>query len=82
MSKSTIDDITSRKLTMILHARNHVDVSKEKIVAKVQREVLPHEEALKSEMLVNQALVDLLVGKGILTREEVQERIEELRKAR
>lgn len=81
MSKSTIDDINSRKLTMILHARNHVDVSKEKPAAKVLRET-PHEEALKSEMLVNQALVDILVSKGIISREELLERIEEIRKTR
>ena len=81
MSKSTIDDITSRKLTMILHARNHVDATKEKPSTK-PREAVSHEEALHREILVNQALIDILVGKGIISREELQERIEEIRKAR
>lgn len=79
MSKSTINDITSRKLTMILHARNHVDPSKEKPTARPQRD---HEEALHTEIIVNQALIDLLVAKGILTREELHERIEEIRTMR
>lgn len=82
MSKSTIDDITNRKLTMILHARNHVDAIKEKPAAKVPREALSHEEALHNEILVNQALVEILVAKGIISREELQERLQEIRKAR
>ena len=82
MSKSTINDVTSRKLTMILHARNHVDLLKEKPTVKPQRDPLSPEEALHTEILINQALVDLLVVKGILTREELQERIEEIRTTR
>ena len=82
MSKSTIDDITSRKLTMSLHARNHVDAAKDKPFAKPQREAVSHEESLHSEVLVNQALVDILVGKGVISREELLERIEEIRMAR
>lgn len=82
MSKSIIDDITTRKLTMVLHARNHVDVTKDKHTAKAQREAITTDEALGREILVNQALVDLLVSKGIFSREELQERIEEVKKAR
>lgn len=82
MSKSIIDDITSRKPTMILHARNHVDASTDKPVVKAQRDGVSHEDALHNEMLVNQALVDILVGKGIISREELQERMQEIRKAR
>lgn len=81
MSKSTIDDITSRKLTMILHARNHV-ATQDKFPAKPQREAVSHEEALKTEILVNQALVDILVDKGLISREELLARMEEIRKTR
>lgn len=82
MSKSTMDDITSRKPTMIPHARNHVDASKDKPAVKVQREGVSHEEALKTEILVNQALIELLVFKGIISRDELLERMEEIRKLR
>lgn len=82
MSKSTIDDITSRKPTMVLHARNHVDASQDKPATKPSRDGVSHEDALHNEMLVNQALVDLLVGKGIISREELQERMQEIRRAR
>ena len=43
------------------------------------KEVVSIEEALKSEMYINQALIDLLVGKGILTYDEILEKIKELR---
>jgi hypothetical protein len=82
MSKSTIDDITSRKLATILHARNYVDTTKDKHSAKPQRDAVSHEEALNTEIRVNQALVDILVAKGIISREELLERIEEIRTAR
>lgn len=82
MSKSAINDITTRELTMILHARNHVDAAKEKTAVRPQREAGGHEDALHAEITVNQALVDLLVAKGIISREELQERIQEIRLAR
>jgi len=37
------------------------------------------EEALKAEMFINQALIDLLVEKGILTHDEILDKIRELR---
>ena len=51
------------------------------IVAKKldHKEVVSLEEALKSEMYINQALIDLLVGKGILTYDEILDKIKELR---
>ena len=42
-------------------------------------EVVSFEEALKSEMYINQALIDLLVEKGILTYDEILDRIKGLR---
>lgn len=42
-------------------------------------EVVSFEEALKMEILINQALIDLLVAKGIFTQEELLAKIEELR---
>jgi hypothetical protein len=77
MSKSTIDDITTRKLTMVLHARNHVDATKDNSFDRPQ-----HAVSADKEILVNQALIDILVAKGIISREELLERIEEIRKAR
>ena len=82
MSKSAINDITTRKLTMILHARNHVDAPIDKSAARPQRDAVPHEDALHKEILVNQVLIDLLVAKGIISQDELLERIEEIRKAR
>ncbi len=43
------------------------------------KEVVSIEEALKSEMYINQALIDLLVEKGILTHDEILDKIRELR---
>lgn len=44
------------------------------------KEVVSIEEALQTEMLINQALIDLLVSKGIITQDELLARIQELRK--
>ncbi len=43
------------------------------------REMVSLEEALKTEMYINQALIDLLVEKGILTHDEILDKIKELR---
>lgn len=37
------------------------------------------EEALKMEIIINQALIDLLVEKGIITEEELMEKVRELK---
>jgi len=37
-------------------------------------------EALNMEIIINQALIDLLVAKGILTQQELMTKIEEIRK--
>ena len=44
-----------------------------------QKDVVSIEEALKTEMFINQALIDLLVEKGILTHDEILGKIKELR---
>ncbi len=43
-------------------------------------DVIPLHEALHMEILINQALIDILVEKGILTQEELLAKIEEIRK--
>jgi len=43
------------------------------------KEVVDFAEALKSEMYINQALIDLLVEKGVLTYDEILAKIKELR---
>ena len=43
------------------------------------KNVVSIEEALKAEIYINQALIDLLVEKGILTHDEILEKIKELR---
>ena len=43
-------------------------------------DVLSLREALHMEIIVNQALIDILVAKGILTQEELLAKIEEIRK--
>jgi hypothetical protein len=44
-----------------------------------QSNVVPLREALNMEIMINQALIDLLVAKGIITQEELMAKIEELR---
>ncbi len=43
-------------------------------------EVVSFREALDMEIIINQALLDLLVCKGIITREELMHKIEKIRK--
>ena len=43
-------------------------------------DVISHREALNMENIVNQALIDILVAKGILTQQELMAKIEEIRK--
>ena len=43
-------------------------------------EEVPIEEALRMEIIINQALIDLLVEKGIITKEELLEKVEVLMK--
>jgi hypothetical protein len=45
-----------------------------------KREEVSVEEALHTEILINQALIDLLVTKGIITQEELMERIQVISK--
>ena len=42
-------------------------------------EVVSVEDALQMEILVNQALIDILVDKGIVTYDEILKRVEELK---
>ena len=44
------------------------------------KDTLPLREALNMEIIINQALIDLLVTKGIITQEELMAKIEEIRK--
>lgn len=44
------------------------------------RDVIPLREALNMEIMINQALIDILVAKGIITQEELLAKIEEIRK--
>ena len=45
-----------------------------------ERETVSLEEALMMEIHINQALIDLLVEKGILTQEEIMAKLEEYKK--
>ncbi len=45
-----------------------------------KREEVSLKEALHSEILINQALIDLLVTKGIITQEELMDRIQVISK--
>jgi len=42
-------------------------------------DVVPLREALSMEIMISQALIDILVAKGILTQEELMAKIEEIR---
>jgi hypothetical protein len=43
-------------------------------------DIVPLREALYMEIIVNQALIDILGAKGIFTQKELMEKIEEIRK--
>ena len=45
-----------------------------------KREEVSLKEALHTEIMINQALIDLLVTKGIITQEELMERIQVISK--
>lgn len=45
----------------------------------VEREVLSVEEALRMEIFISQALIEILVAKGIVTQEEIMQKIAELK---
>ena len=36
-------------------------------------------DALKTEMVINQALIDILVDKGVFSHDELQQKIKEIR---
>ena len=61
--------------------RSTLGVAKEQIMAeKLEKtEAISVEDALQMEILVNQALIDILVDKGILTYDEILKRVEELK---
>ena len=44
------------------------------------QDIIPLREALNMEIMINQALIDLLVAKGIITQEELMEKIDQIRK--
>ena len=44
------------------------------------KDVIPLREALNMEIMINQALIDLLVTKGIITQEELMAKIEVIRR--
>lgn len=45
--------------------------------ANDERDSIP--ELLKMEMIINQALIDVLVEKGVLTHQEIQAKIKEIK---
>lgn len=45
------------------------------------KKVVSVEEALRMEMFINQALINILVDKGILTYDEITSRINDLRRS-
>ncbi|MEN8136757.1 MAG: hypothetical protein ABFS18_14680 [Thermodesulfobacteriota bacterium] len=44
-----------------------------------QSEPVPVEEALQMEMIINQALIDILIAKDIFSEDELIDKIKELR---
>ena len=42
-------------------------------------DIISLREALNMEIMINQALIDILVAKGIITQEELMVKIEEIR---
>jgi hypothetical protein len=44
------------------------------------KDIIPLREALNMEIMINQALIDILIAKGIITQEELVAKIEEIRR--
>jgi hypothetical protein len=66
---------------MIAEALKAVNVMEDKEPTPTpSREIISLEEALKTEMMINQALINLLVAKGVISQEELLEEIKELRR--
>ena len=63
-------------------ANTTLGVEKEKMMTeKLEKtELVSVEDALQMEILVNQALIDILVDKGVLTYDEVLNRVKDLKK--
>jgi hypothetical protein len=57
-------------------------VAKEKIMSEKMENIeeVSVEEALQMEIIFNQALMDVLVSKGVITEQEVLDRVEEVRR--
>lgn len=43
-------------------------------------DIIPLREALNMEIMIDQALIDILVDKGIITQEELMAKIEDIRR--
>ncbi len=43
-------------------------------------DIISLRDALNMEIMINQALIDILVAKGIITQEELMAKIEEIRR--
>ena len=43
-------------------------------------DIISLREALNMEIMINQALIDILVAKGIITQDELMAKIEEIRR--
>ena len=57
-----------------------LETREERINMANKREEVSLQEALHTEIMINQALIDLLVTKGIITQEELMERIQVISK--
>ena len=57
-----------------------LETREERINMANKREEVSLKEALHTEIMINQALIDLLVTKGIITQEELMERIQVISK--
>jgi hypothetical protein len=77
MAKNS-EDLQRRTAAMPRQVGAQVGTAEEKRTTTPVREPVSLAEALQTEMLINQALIDLLVGKGIITQEELLQRIREL----
>jgi len=59
-----------------MHYRGHEKKMGEK---RDKKEMVSLAEALKMEMIINQALIDVLVEKGILTHDEIMAKVKEIK---
>jgi len=77
------DDVEAMWVASATPSNDHAmatETKEDEIDMASKREEVSLKEALHTEILINQALIDLLVSKGVITQEELMKQIEAIGK--